>query len=146
MSNTYMQLYVHMVWGTWDRLPLLVGGVKDAAYACIRAKCKELGAKVIELGGVADHVHLLVELPTTRCIADLAKEAKGSSSHLVNHEVQSAGAFKWQGGYAAFTVSKSLGPTVREYIRNQEEHHRAGTTDKDAECAWTENEPPITFE
>jgi putative transposase len=143
MSNTYTQLYVHLVWATWDRLPLLHGRVKDAAYACIRAECKKLGVKVIALGGIADHVHLFVELPTTVCIADLAKQVKGSSSHLINEEIRPDDVFKWQGGYAAFSVSKSLGPTVRAYIRNQEEHHEAGTTDKDAEFAWTEEEAPV---
>jgi len=146
MPSAFAQVYVHLVWTTWDRLPLLNGAVKDSVYACIRAECKALGVKVISLGGTQDHVHLLVELPTTVCIADLAKQIKGSSSHLVNHEVCKSGEFKWQGSYAVFSVSKSLGPTVRSYILNQEQHHQDGTTDRDSEIAWAEREPAAPFE
>jgi len=142
MPSAYTQLYIHIVWATWDRLPILRGDVRDTAYACIRSECKELGVRVIALGGTDDHVHLLGSLPTTVCIADLVKQIKGSSSHLVNHRVPGGGNFKWQGSYAAFTVSKSLGPVVRKYILNQEQHHAAGTTDKDAEVAWVERDMP----
>jgi len=140
MPSSYAQLYIHLVWATWDRLPVLKGEVRDTAYACIRAECKELGVRVIALGGTDDHVHLFGSLPTTLAVADLAKRVKGASSHLVSHTVPGADGFKWQGSYAAFSVSKSMGPTVREYIRNQEEHHAARTTDKDAELAWEERE------
>lgn len=145
MPTAYVQIYVHLVWATWDRLPILKDDVRDTVYKCIRFECEALGVKVIALGGTEDHVHLLVSLPTTMCLADLIKQVKGSSAHLANHSVSGDRSFKWQGKYAAFTVSKSLGPAVREYIRRQEEHHRDGTTDKDAEMAWVE-EAGYSFE
>jgi putative transposase len=81
---------------------------------------------------------VLVQIPTTLSVAVLAKQIKGSASHLVNHQLKTEAEFKWQGGYGAFTVSKSVGRAVREYILNQEEHHRSGTTSKDMEVAWEE--------
>ncbi len=87
-------------------------------------------------------MHLFIELPTTLAVADLVKQVKGSSSHFANYELHVEPEFRWQGSYAAFGVSKSLGPVVREYITNQGEHHKNGTTSKDAELAW-ETKPGI---
>ena len=141
MREPYTQLYVHLVWATWDRLPMLDRQLQPRLYACIRAECEKLGAKLIAIGGVADHLHVLVRIPPTLAISTLAKQVKGASSHLVNQVVKPADTFKWQGGYGAFTVSKSAVPTVRAYIQNQEQHHREGTTDKDYELAWEEQAP-----
>jgi len=136
MSNSFTQLYIHLVWATWDRLPLLRGAIREAAKACILYECKQIGAKVICIGGTEDHIHLFVELPTTLCIADLVKQVKGSSSHKISHDIDGGSGFRWQGSYAAFTVSRSLGRTVKHYIQNQEQHHCDGTTDKNMEIAW----------
>ncbi len=89
-------------------------------------------AEIIAIGGVEDHVHVLLRLPATRSIADLVKQLKGSSSHLANHEVLPRG-FKWQGGYSASSVSPHYVRRVRDYVLNQEEHHRAGTIHPNAE-------------
>jgi len=140
MREPYTQLFVHVVWSTWDRLPLLTKGLRERVYACIQAECEAMGARVHGIGGTEHHVHVLVQMPTTVSVAILVKQMKGSSSHLVNHELRSAPEFKWQGGYGAFTVSKSVGKTVREYIMNQEAHHRLGTTSRDMEVAWEEKE------
>jgi len=141
VREPYTQLYVHLVWSTWDRLPILTGDLVRPVYACIKAECDKLKAQLIAIGGMSDHVHVLVRLPTTVAIATLVKQLKGSSSHLVNHELSVEGTFRWQEAYGAFTVSKSVGPTVRAYIRNQAEHHTQGTTDKNLEICWAEPAP-----
>ncbi|MDO8588999.1 MAG: transposase [Armatimonadota bacterium] len=132
MRNPYTQLYVHLAWATWDRLPFLTNDLKEKVYACIKSECVALGAEALAIGGTEDHVHVLARIPTTAPIALLVKQMKGSSSHLVTH-VLGVSAFKWQGAYAAFTVSKSLGRAVRDYIAGQEQHHAARTTDQDME-------------
>jgi putative transposase len=136
MREPYTQLYVHVVWSTWDRVPLLTPGLARAVYACIRAECHQLKVDVVAIGGMADHIHLLVRIPTTVSVANLVKQVKGVSSHLVTHQLDRQDGFKWQGAYGAFTVSKSNVPQVRSYILNQEEHHRAQSLDHDLE-------PPI---
>ena len=78
------------------------------------------------IGGVADHVHLLVALKATHCLADFVRELKKASSVWVHEERKLAG-FAWQEGYAAFTVSATTRDAVREYIARQEEHHRGRT-------------------
>ena len=79
--------------------------------------------KVIAIGGDADHVHLFVGLPTTIAIAELVKLVKGSSSHLMNHEIAPEREFKWQGAYGAFTISKMMVDKVADYVRDQKQHH-----------------------
>ena len=76
----------------------------------------------ITVGGVEDHVHLLVALSRTVCVADLVKKLKTSSHGWLESKGQPS--FEWQAGYGAFSVSKELLPTVSVYIKNQEEHHK----------------------
>ena len=126
MRRPYTQLYAHLVWATWDRLPLIKPEIESRLYAAIAAKCQELKAKPLAIGGVDNHVHLLVRFPTTLAIATLAKQVKGSSSHLVTHEVTPGEFFKWQGAYGAFTLNKDQVQTIRAYIQCQKEHHAIG--------------------
>ena len=123
MRAPFTQLFLHCVWTTWDRLPLITPEYERSIYALILSKCQELKCHVLALGGITDHVHLLVRLPTTISVADLMKEVKGASSHLVTHQVAAGEFFKWQGAYGAFTVSKDVVDEVQAYIERQKEHH-----------------------
>ena len=127
MHSPYTQMYLHLVWATWDRLPLIRPQFRRAIYGCMQEQVAKRGCDVVAIGGIEDHVHLLIRFPTTVTIADIVKHAKGASSNLMNREVDPDGFFKWQGYYGAFTVAKSQVERVRAYIGNQEEHHRAGT-------------------
>jgi REP element-mobilizing transposase RayT len=121
-------VYVHLVWATWDRLPLVTDVLQPLVYRAIGAACVELGAEGIALGGVEDHVHLVVHLPATVSVAELLKRVKGSSSHLVTHTPGHADIlFKWQGAYGAASVSQDGLPAVATYIAHQREHHAAGS-------------------
>jgi len=75
------------------------------------------------VGGVADHVHLLIGLRSTHCLADSVRELKAVSSRWIHEEVGVA-SFSWQEGYGAFTVSASQRKLVSDYIARQEEHHK----------------------
>lgn len=127
MRAPYTQLYLHLVWATWDRLPLLgEEEVLSRVYRCIREECLGLKCEPLAIGGIADHVHLLVRLPTTTSVANLVKQVKGSSAHLVSQEIRQGDFFKWQGGYGAFTLRRSDVPTVTRYILEQKQHHTRG--------------------
>ncbi len=123
MRAPYTQLYLHMIWATWDRLPLVTAEIEDRIYAAIAAKCRELKCEPLAINGVEDHVHLLVRFHTTVSVAQLAKGVKGSSSHLVTHEINPGEFFKWQGAYRAFTIRKSDVPKVIAFIQKQKQHH-----------------------
>ncbi|HEU4782739.1 MAG TPA: IS200/IS605 family transposase [Ktedonobacterales bacterium] len=130
MRQTRVGVFVHLVWATWDRLPLLVGERQRTVYRAIEHKCVELGAEIIALGGVEDHIHLLLRMPPTHSIANLVGQIKGASSHLATHVAATAADrdfFKWQGAYGAFSVSAPALPTVSAYIAHQREHHADGT-------------------
>ncbi|HEY3413072.1 MAG TPA: IS200/IS605 family transposase [Armatimonadota bacterium] len=127
MREPYTQLYVHLMWATWDRLPLLTPERQKAAFACIHAECTQMRAEVLAVGGVEDHVHLLVRVPATITVASLVRQVKGASSHLLTHQIPGADGFKWQGAYGAFTVSHRDVPIVKDYVRGQAQHHGDGS-------------------
>lgn len=83
----------------------------------------ERGARLLSINGANDYLHLLLSLPATLALADLMRFVKGRSSHWVRTELEDQQAFKWQGGYAAFSVSHSQLGHVYRYIARQQEHH-----------------------
>jgi len=127
MRAPYTQLYVHLTWSTWDRLTLINEIIQSRLFATIANKCRQLKCEPLAIGGMEDHVHLLVRLHPTVAIATLVKEVKGTSSHLVTHELTPGEFFKWQGGYGAFTIRKEDVPRLKAYIENQELHHAEGS-------------------
>ncbi len=135
MTGTYARVYAHLVWSTWDRLPLIHGEIEGAVYACIRDSAAGVGADVIAIGGVADHVHVLVRYPPTLAISHLVKRMKGASSHLVTQVVSPGEFFKWQGGYGVLSVSERNVPSVTAYVLDQKRRHRVGNTHAAAEPA-----------
>jgi putative transposase len=124
MRENYAKVFLHLVWGTWDRLPLITPEIRLPVYQCIHQQATRNGCEPIAVGGIEDHVHVLLKMPTTVTIADVVKGLKGGSSHMVTHALRPGAFFKWQGSYGAFSVSRSDVPMVRNYVLNQERHHR----------------------
>jgi putative transposase len=123
MSSTYLSLYYHIIFATKDRQPTIRSEWKSKLNGYFVGTVVGLDGRVLAVGGMADHVHLLVELKATHCLADFMRAVKRSASVWV-HESQSTPSFAWQEGYAALTVGASSLDAVRQYIENQEEHHR----------------------
>ena len=121
--NSFTRAYIHFVWATWDRDRLITSEFEAGLYSGIAGACRDLKGQPLEIGGTEDHVHVLVRLPATVSIADMAQKMKGSSSHLVNHALQPGLSFRWQGTYGAVSVSPQDVARVRAYIRNQKRHH-----------------------
>jgi putative transposase len=124
--RSHSRLYVHMVWATWDRAPLITPAIRDRIYPMMQRHAANLGAEVIAIGGIEDHVHVLARFPSTLTIAMLVQRMKGASSYLATQVMGEL--FRWQGSYGAFTVSQRGLDRVRDYVLNQEAHHRDGTT------------------
>lgn len=99
---------------------------RDRLHEYLGGAVRGLDGKSLGVGGVADHVHMLVSLKSTHCLADFMRELKRGSSVWVTDTMWKR-AFRWQEGYAAFTVSASVRPSVLDYISRQEEHHRKKT-------------------
>jgi REP element-mobilizing transposase RayT len=126
MRRPWTEAYLHLVWSTWRRQPFITTDLQSRVYGALAHQCAEVGADVIAIGGMPDHVHVVVRFPTTISIAELVRRLKGASSNLVTHVIRWPEPFKWQGGYGAFTVSKRHVPMIRNYVLNQEQHHRDG--------------------
>ena len=126
MRRSRISVFVHFVWATWDRLPLITPDMEERLYRNIGASAVSMGCKVLAINGVSNHVHVLLSLPSTVTIADVAKKMKGTSSHFVNDQLQPSTGFKWQGYYGAFSVSRWDLPKLIAYIDKQKEHHASG--------------------
>jgi len=126
MTDSYLRLYVHFVWGTWQREPFLLPTWEERVYHCFIFECEKLKCRALAVGGVEDHVHVLVSLHGAVAPATLVKQMKGVSSHLVNHEIQRDLSFRWQSGYGAISVAPSGIDAVRDYIGHQKQRHARG--------------------
>jgi REP element-mobilizing transposase RayT len=124
MGSTYLSLHYHLVFGTKNREPFIDPQWRARLHEYLGGTIAGLGGFPQGIGGVADHVHLLVGLKATHCLADVVRELKKASSTWVHTHINLP-SFAWQEGYAAFTVSATARLAVRKYIANQEEHHRA---------------------
>ena len=123
MPHTYTSLLIHAVFATANRRPLLKLDRRERLHAYLGGIARELNAPPIAIGGIDDHVHILVELPATMSVAEMMCIIKGNSSKWLNETF--SGRFDWQRGYGAFSVSRHAREKVAAYIRNQESHHRA---------------------
>jgi putative transposase len=124
MASTYLSLHYHIVFGTKDRMPWISSSWRPRLHEYLGGTVRGLGGAPEAIGGVADHIHLLVGLKSTHCLADFMRDLKKSATAWVHENVDGGGDFSWQNGYAAFSISATSRKAVREYIENQEEHHR----------------------
>ncbi|MGB3491353.1 MAG: IS200/IS605 family transposase [Elainellaceae cyanobacterium] len=122
MRSPYTTLYVHCVWSTWNRLPLLTAAIRPILYGAIAKECEALNCSAIAIGGSEDQIHVLMRYPPTLSISELMKQVKNSSSQLINHELQPDTFFKWQSSYNAFSVSDTTLDSMVSYILSQERH------------------------
>jgi REP element-mobilizing transposase RayT len=123
MSDTFSNLSVHVVFSTKNRLPLLTKNVRKRLFPYLGGIIKGLGGTVVAIGGMPDHAHLVVRLPTDMRVADFVRDVKANSSKWVNEQSTDL-TFAWQRGYGAFSISQSVVASVAQYVRNQERHHR----------------------
>jgi REP element-mobilizing transposase RayT len=133
MRQNKWRVYLHLVWTTWDRLPLITEEIERDLYRYIETICHEKGCVTLAIGGLPDHVHLFVVLSNTVSIADLVEAVKGGSSHFVHERLRPGAFFKWQGNYGAFSVSPQDKPKVMAYIESQKERHAANQLWQEAE-------------
>ena len=124
----YWRLFYHMIWGTKNREPLISFEFEDALHNVMAAKIKELGAFVYAVGGIDDHVHVVASVPPRLALSDFIGQVKGNSAHFVNHELSSLKYhFKWQAEYGVVSFGGKQLDLVVKYVKNQRQHHLAGT-------------------
>ena len=121
MSHTFTKNHQHIVFSTAQRHKLIEKPFQPKLWAYMAGICRNHGIYVRAIGGIEDHVHLLIELPPTLAVAQAVLKVKSNSSKWVNETRKK---FAWQKGYAAFSVSASNLLAVERYVNNQEAHHR----------------------
>jgi putative transposase len=127
MANTYTCLHYHMIFSTKQRERWITQDIEQRVWAYLGGIARENDLKPLLIGGVDDHVHMLVSMPPSISVSEALKRIKGGSSGWVKENFPNLQGFGWQDGYGAFTVSKSQIHGVEEYIRGQREHHRVKT-------------------
>ncbi len=126
MPQSLARVYLHLVFSTKNRYPWLAeAGVRTELHRYLAACSNELKCAALEVGGVADHVHVLAELARTIAIADWVKEVKRVSSAWAKTRLPPDGdGFGWQNGYGVFSISERNLAVARAYVQQQEAHHR----------------------
>jgi len=123
MPSTHLSLHYHLTFSTKNRVPLIAPDWRPRLHAYLGGCVRKVGGIPETVGGVEDHVHLLIGLKATHRLADVLRDIKQQSSEWVHDEIHEP-RFGWQEGYGGFTVSVSHRDRLKEYIANQEEHHK----------------------
>jgi putative transposase len=125
MSQSLSQIYIHLVFSTKNRQPFLRDKeFRGRVHAYLAGICRNLQCPALIVGGVEDHIHILCRLGKTIDVATLLRELKRDSSKWVKENGEGLDEFQWQAGYGAFSISPGHVDALRQYIENQEEHHR----------------------
>jgi putative transposase len=123
MSQSFVQIYTHIVFHTKYNLRLIRDDIENELYSYLGGILKIYKSTPLQIGGTSDHIHILCTLPKTMAPADLVEEIKKSSSKWMKTKGAHYKNFYWQDGYGGFSVSNSGVETVKRYILNQKKHH-----------------------
>jgi putative transposase len=141
--NVYSEINLHFVWHTKDNAPVLEGSIEKHLHDFLRGRAiQTLGLYFHQIGGIEDHVHLVVTVPPTLLISDWIGQMKGSSSHYINHRIANRHLLDWQTGYGVVSFGSEDLSWVISYVRNQRQHHAKGTTQERLERGEAEAKSP----
>lgn len=128
MPHSNAKIWVHLVFSTKDRLPLITEAIENDLYHHIRRKLiNEFDCFVEEINGSFDHIHILFKMSQKHSLENIVKNIKGESTHWVNLISGPNVKFSWQVGYSAFSISIDKVSVVKNYIHRQKEHHKKFT-------------------
>ena len=123
MANSFVCCYVHVVFSTYRRQPLIDESWRQRLWAYMGGTLGNAHTVPMSVGGTEDHCHALIAIPATAALSHAVQLLKGGSSHWIRQNITSAEGFAWQEGYGAFSVSPSACADVVAYIGAQEQHH-----------------------
>ena len=138
----FVKIWIHLVWTTKRREPLLTREIRPCIFRHIRENARRKGIFIDHINGYDEHVHCLISLSVGQNIDTVLMLLKGESSNWINKNNLIGKKFEWQKEYFAASVSESGINRVREYIRNQERHHKKRSYNRE----WKEIEEKYKFE
>ncbi len=124
MASTLTKILVHVTFSTKNRAPLIAPSLEPDLYGYIGGICRRMDSPLLAIGGVSDHLHMLVSLGKSASVADLMLNVKRDTSRWVKERTDND-SFYWQDGYFAFSIGESAVNSLRAYIANQKDHHRS---------------------
>jgi REP element-mobilizing transposase RayT len=127
MADTFTSLQFHVIFSTKNREPWLTPEIRERLFPFLGGIARNNGMTALNIGGVADHVHLLLRIPPALALSKAVQLIKGGSSKWMHETFPNLAGFSWQDGYGAFTVSESAIEAVSAYVCDQETHHRKRT-------------------
>jgi len=124
MVRAFTSVRIHLVWGTLGRRPWLDPEWRPRLFSQASTLAERRDARLVCAGGTRDHIHLYLEHPPSIALADLVHAIKAGTSRWIHASYPHRREFRWQSGYAAFSVTPRGDSAVQAYIREQEVHHR----------------------
>jgi REP element-mobilizing transposase RayT len=124
MPQSLAKIYIHLIFSTKNRERVLLDDIRADLHAYMGGTLNGLGCSSIEINTEPDHAHLLFVMTRTETLSNVVGQVKKSANDWLRARDKQFAHFYWQGGYGAFSVSQSAVEEVREYIRNQREHHQ----------------------
>lgn len=124
MGQSLSQIYIHIIFSTKKRKPLILPEVEKELDAFLGGICNRLDSTPLKIGGTANHVHILCKLSKKVALMKLLEDVKSHSSSWVKTKSDKLKNFYWQDGYGAFSVNPAEVDVVINYIANQKEHHK----------------------
>ena len=121
-TSSHYKLFVHLTWHTKNNAQILTSRIFQECNRFMRTKCREIGASILIIGGIANHLHVLISYPPKLSVSDLAHDLKGGLSRHINN-CTNLGLIYWQDGFGSFSVSPDDVDGIYRYIRNQKAHH-----------------------
>ncbi|MGI9543486.1 MAG: IS200/IS605 family transposase [Cyclobacteriaceae bacterium] len=147
MSQSQVDIYVHVIFATKGREPMILPEYEADIYERLCVDLNKMGSEVIAINGMQEHIHILLKLPSSKSIAETIGWCKGETSHWFNNEKMKHQDHKlfWQDSYVAFSVSKKELKQMRRYVENQQAIHERHLFSEEIEILkgkqkWTENE------
>jgi len=131
MYKTY--LFAHVIWGIRNKETLLSKPIRVVLFAHLQKTAEEKGIKIIQVGGAADHIHVLIQLHPAQNLAQVIRQLKAESSEWLNTTQLLPQGFEWEEEYAAYSVSPSAVKQVMDYLDRQEEYHKTKSLEAELE-------------
>ena len=125
--HSFVSCLMHCVWATKERRAIMRPDIQQRLWPYLGGIARENKMRALAVGGVADHVHLLLSIPSTLPVAKSIQLLKGNSSKWIHETFPRLSDFEWQEGYGAFSIGISGLKTTTKYIQSQAEHHRKMT-------------------
>ena len=131
MSHSYFNVFIHIVFSTKNREPLIDAEIEEVYKETFNSVCQDFNSGLVSCNGTENHVHLLVWLGRETLPSQLIKTLKVRSNKAINKEDLGYKHFEWQTGYGAFSVGRLEVDKIKNYIAKQKEHHKTISFDQE---------------